>query len=266
MKAPPVRNNPGQSIADDMRADESGMPAGEMGTPPGGAPMAGQTQPDSPVSSNNPVPTPEPTPSPSPEPTPSSSPEPGKPPTPESISIGQVAIDKARDAIRTADWDLMKPLAETAESVAVTPEQKQLAETIFQYADLATFYRGAVTRAVPALSFGQEIQITETMKAMVHEADESHLTINRGKDGSGKPQLKSFPINEIPLILAHALAPYQLDMDSPEGQAAKAAYQAIGPFATAGRRSESIEILRGLQKVEGADPKGLADFLASLGG
>lgn len=254
---PPVRGNGNGSLANDMRSDD-------VGTSPSGMGMTPQQPPSSPTP--DPAPDPEPTPAPTPDPEPTPEPEPTKPPTPETISIGQVAIEKARDSIRTADWEQMKPLAETAESAAVTPQQKQLAETIYQYADLATYYRGAVLRAVPALSFGQEIQVTETMKVMVQEVSETQLTINRGKDGSGKPQLKSFAIGEIPLVLAHALAPSQLDIDSPEGQAAKAVYQAIGPFSTAGRRGESIEILRGLQKVEGADPQRLADFLDSLGG
>lgn len=184
--------------------------------------------------------------------------------SPESISIANVAIAKARDAIKTANWEMMKPLAEMAESMAVTPDQKQLAETIYQYADLATFYRGAILLAVPALPINSEIKITDTLSVMVNEADAEHLKINRGKDASGKPQYREYLIDEIPLILVRAIAPYQLDVESPEGKAAQAAYQAIWPGATAGVREESIQIFRSLSKVDGADPKRLAEFLSTL--
>ncbi|TWT91822.1 hypothetical protein [Neorhodopirellula pilleata] len=270
MTPPPVRGNPADSLSNDMRSDDPGMSTDSMGMTTGNPTMpepmtpANQTPPAN-VPSDPPV-TPEPTPAPAPSPTPTPPPATMNAPSPEEISMGQVAIDKALEAIRSADWESMKPLAEASESAAVTPEQKQLAETLYQFADLATFYQGAVQRAVSALTFGEEIQVTKTMKAMVHQVNENQLTINRGKDASGKPQLNTFPINQIPLIIAHALAPNQLDIDSPEGQAAMATYQAIGPFATAGRRNESIEILRGLEKVDGADPQRLADFLATLGG
>ncbi|SMP37953.1 hypothetical protein SAMN06265222_10155 [Neorhodopirellula lusitana] len=186
-----------------------------------------------------------------------------KPPTDAEIAAGQLAIGVARDAVRTAKWDQMVSLAEQAESKAVTDKQELDAMTLYQYADLATFYRGAITRALAGLKVNSEIKITSTRNVLVNEVDANHLKVMLGKNN-----YKEYTLDELPFVIAHELASYQLKTDTPAEQsqatAAKAAFQAIAAQATPGHRQQSIEMFRGLASLDGADPQRLANFLESL--
>ena len=241
----------GAELNQPTRPDPSGMPA-EMGMPSMSGMPANLGMPSQPR--NTPAATPPP-----------KKPASTKPPTEAEISAGQLSINTATDAIRMSNWDSMKSLAEMAETKAVTRDQKQQAETVYQFADLATHYRGGIRLALAELPTNSEISITNTRKVLVNEADENHLKINLGKGADGKPNLKNYQSDELPLVLAHELAGYKIDMNSPEGQAARAVFQSIASLATPGHRTESVKILRGLNQVEGADPKRLADFIEALG-
>lgn len=268
MKTPaPVAVDDRKSLGGEM---SQSMPSGQLGVS-GGAGMVPDAVPGMGMSTDSnltteprmPVPSEPPVPTPPPAKPPVS--QTSKPPTEAEISVGQLAIKTAVDAIRSPNWDTMKSLAEMAETKAVTPEQKQQAETVYQYADLATYYRGGIRKALAELPANSEISITDTRKVLVNEADEDHLKINLGKGADGKPNYKNYHSDALPLVLAHELASYKIDVSSPEGQAAKAAFQAIASLATPGHREESVKILRGLNQVEGADPKRLADFIEALG-
>ncbi|MCM2370520.1 hypothetical protein [Aporhodopirellula aestuarii] len=250
-----IPNLPGRN--DDMTGAMPNMPMpnNPVSNPPmNDGPMddVPEPQPDPPVTSPPMTQTP-----PMDTPPESGTPDPA-PPTAEKIAAGDAAIASALDAIKTRKWETMKSLAEAAEARAMTDAQKQTAETLFQFADLATFYRGAIHRAMADLVAGNEIKLTESMTFLVKQSSAEQITLYRNK--------REYPytFDDLPLSVAHALAPFQLNVSSPEGQAAKAAFQAISDKATPGHRAESIEILRSLDKVEGADPKRLADFIQSL--
>lgn len=187
-----------------------------------------------------------------------STPDAPQPPSPQEIENAEKAISASRNAIVQRNWAAMKSLAETAEEKAVTDTQKQTAETLYQFADLATYYRGAIQRAMADLVSGNEIKLTDTMTFLVQRSSADEITLYRNK------RQYEYTFEEVPLSVAHALAPFQLDVSSPEGKAAKAAFQSISEKATPGHRAESVKILGDLEKVEGADPIRLAQFVESL--
>lgn len=195
---------------------------------------------------------------PSSAPTDSSGTPSGQPPTPEEIQAAEEAIAIAQRAVRGADWKSMKQLAETAETRALTPEQKQSAETLFQLADLATHYREAIRRGMDGLEFGNEFNLTETIKVLVVESSAESITIRHGAKN------RSYPIDEIPLILADALAKLQLSDTSPTGRAARLTYRAVWPQSSPEHRTDAAAQLRQLGDVPGADPKKMADVIERL--
>ncbi len=192
-----------------------------------------------------------------PTPTPVPSPPPG--PTADQVAAGDFAIKIAREAITSADWANMKSLSETAEKTAVTDEQEQAAKTLYQFADLATHYRSGVQKAMSELVAGNEFKLTDSMTFLVQKSNAQQITLYRNK------REYSYTLDDLPLSVANALAPFGMDVSSPEGKAAEAVFQVISPKTTAGHRAQSIEILRGLSTVPRADPQRLADFIASLG-
>ncbi len=187
------------------------------------------------------------------------SPAPSTPPGPDQIPAGESALKTARDAIIAADWANMKSLCETAEKKAVTDEQKQAAETLYQFADMAVHYRSALQKSMSELVAGNEFKLTDSLTFLVQKSSAQQITLYRNK------REYSYSLDDLPLSVAHALAPFGMNVSSPEGQAAEAVFQVISPMTTAGHRAQSIEILRGLESVPGADPQKLADFIASLG-
>lgn len=180
------------------------------------------------------------------------------PATPEETAAGDTAIAAARQAITHSQWQAMKELAETAEAKAVTETQKRNAETLFQFADLATFYRGAIRRAMSDLVAGNEIKLTDSLTFLVKGSSADKIILYRNK------REYAYSFDELPLSVAHALAPFQLNVASPEGQAAKAVFQVLSPKTTPGHHEQSVKILRSLHSVKGADPKRLADFIESI--
>lgn len=179
-------------------------------------------------------------------------------PQPDQIAAADTALQTARHAIIAMDWANMKSLCEAAETTAVTDRQKQSATTLYQFADLAIHYRSAIQKAMSELAAGNEIQLTDSLTFLVQESSAQQITLYRNK------REYTYSLENLPLSVAHALAPFGMNAASGEGQAAQAVFQAISPKTTAGHRAESIEILRGLESVPGADCQKLADFIATL--
>jgi hypothetical protein len=276
LKPPPPIRADAPNLGDDVSMQPGSQPPSsqnnpamvgempEMGTPTAGTmPEMGTPEPPPMVPEPTPAPVP-PTPEPTPVPVPPT-PEPPTPEptpqmaTPEELAAGDAAIAAARTAIVSGKWDTMKSLAETAEKLAASDPQKQTAETLYQFADLATFYRSAVQKAMSDLVAGNVFKLGENMDFLVQRSSASEVVLYRNK--------REFPytLDALPISVAHALAPFALNADSPEGQAAMAVYQSISSKTTAGHRAQSVEILRGLDSVKGADPQRLAELIESFG-
>lgn len=180
-------------------------------------------------------------------------------PTVESIAAADVQIGVAIGSIRNANWGTMKADAERALEQAVTDSQKSSADTVYQIADLASYYRVGIQKAVEGLDVGNEIEIAPGLKVIVVETDVDLLVIRRGAKNF------RYTLDEMPIKMAHSLAAFEVTINAPTGQAAGAVYQSIVPGLNEGYREQALEDLRGIEgAVEGADPKQVADALEKL--
>lgn len=260
---PPAQPNSRDSLGNflsnpDALPDTSTMPGlpSEMSSPPETAPAPGmgtgmQSNVDDNMQPNTVQPTPGPEPSPTTTPSPAARPE----PTAENIAAGETAIASAEEAIRQPDWSTMKSLAEAAEKAAVTDEQVARAETLYQIADLGTYYRGGVSRAMADRTAGNEFNVTDSISLLVVEASAQQLIARRGARNY------TYTLDDLPFVVSKALAKFQLPMESETGQAAQAVYESIASKSTPEVRADAAGILRSFQNVEGADPQRIADWI-----
>jgi hypothetical protein len=169
------------------------------------------------------------------------------------------AIAEAETQIRLANWDRMKEAAARAAEAAEGSSRESYAKSLYELAELSTFYRGGIRRAIGQLGAGHEFDIVPSLKVIVVEASGDRLTLRRGAKNY------SYTLDTLPPSLSHSLATFSMPADAPTTIAAKAAYQAIAPRFNEEYREYSVELLRGLQEpVEGADAKRLADTIESL--
>ncbi|WP_236625932.1 hypothetical protein [Rhodopirellula baltica] len=260
---PPAQPNSRDSLGNflsnpDALPDTSTMPGlpSEMPSPPETAPAPGmgtgmQSNVDDSMQPNTVQPMPGPEPSPTTTPSPAARPE----PTAENIAAGETAIASAEEAIRQPDWSTMKSLAEAAEKAAVTDEQVTRAETLYQIADLGTYYRGGVSRAMADRTAGNEFNVTDSISLLVVEASAQQLIARRGARNY------TYTLDDLPFVVSKALAKFQLPMESETGQAAQAIYESIASKSTPEVRADAAGILRSFQNVEGADPQRIADWI-----
>ena len=129
---------------------------------------------------------------------------------------------------------------------------------MFQFADLATYYRGGIERSIEELDVGDVIDVTDTLKIAIVEKGEEKLVVKY----SGRT--KEFQYDELPFSLAHSLAGMSIE-PSDTRLAAKAAFQSIAPKASDAHREESIDWLRSIAgEVEGADPERVIEVIESM--
>lgn len=187
------------------------------------------------------------------------------PPEMESLSDEMIAssdktLEQVRALIREARWKEMKVAAEAALATRMTDKQKAEAEALYELADLATFYRGGIERAVAELKVGSDFEVKADFRVIIVETGEDLLVVRYSAKN------RSFSFDEFPFSLAHKLASFQVP-DSPAGAAAKAAYQAIAPLATDEHRVEAITWLREInEEVEGVHPKRVSEAIENLFG
>ena len=190
---------------------------------------------------------------------------PGAASSPEQIARltaeADAAIERASQQIRGAQWQQMKSAAERATELAMTETQKERAESLYQLVDLATYYRGGLQRSVEQLEAGDQIELPPAIAVIVVEASDAALAIRRNARNH------RYSLDELPLVVVDAVAPYSMDADEPTTRAAKAAYQAIAPQATEAHRQQATESLRAISgEVEGADPERVAAAIEKVFG
>ncbi len=168
-------------------------------------------------------------------------------------------IAQTQDAIRSAEWSTMKSLAEKALDAAKTQEQRSSAQGLYQLADLATYYRGGIERAIQGLAIGNTFDVAEGFSVIIVETGVDKLTIRYDAKS------RSFSLNELPLVLAHKLASFQVMPGEATADAAKAAYQSITPVATPPYREQAIQWLQAIDaEIEGADRDQLIAAIQSV--
>ncbi len=140
----------------------------------------------------------------------------------------------------------------------MSDSQKALAEALFELADLASYYRVGIEKAVAELKIGNDFEVTDNFRVIVVEAGENKLVVRFDAKN------RSFTLDELPWSLAHKLATFSVP-DNPTRQAAKAVYQAIAPKSSDAYREQSLQWLDQIQgEIEGADAGRVAETLRSL--
>lgn len=189
--------------------------------------------------------------------------EPNVEPAPEPLSdemIAQadLALDRVRQLIQTANWSEMKAVAEAAQDQPMSAMQQQQAEDLYAVADLASYYRVGIERAIADLKIGNDFEVTDGVRVIIVEAGPDQLVVRYDAKN------RAYSLNELPWSLAHKLGSFSMP-ENPSTEAAKAVYQAIAPNANQGYREQALQWLEEMEgEVEGADPRRLAETIRSL--
>ncbi|MEM9589084.1 MAG: hypothetical protein AAGA03_17515 [Planctomycetota bacterium] len=173
-------------------------------------------------------------------PDPVDAPDPKMPATSQQLAAATTAIDQSLKALRDADWDQMKPLAQQAVDLAITAEQIEQANGIYQVADLGTYYHGAIVRTLGQLTVGSELTVSTLTMSVVEAGSDRLVLKDRGR-------LRTFQFNEFPPVLARALAEKSLRADTSTCLAAQHVYETLAPKSRGQYRDTAIqEILIGI--------------------
>lgn len=167
-------------------------------------------------------------------------------------------MEAVRQFIKNARWKEMKQQAEKLLASRMNDAQQAEAEALYELADLATYYRGGIEKAVQALNAGNDFEITDNFRVLVVEKGDNFITILFDR------RTKTYSFDELPFSLAHKLASFEIP-NSPRQLAAKAVYQSISPMSDATSRREALAWLAEIEEsVGGEDPKRIADSLRTM--
>jgi hypothetical protein len=181
-----------------------------------------------------------------------------EPLTSELVAVADQKLQRVRELIRSANWKEMKPAAQAALEQPMSDEQRAQAEALFNLADLASYYRVGIEKAVARLNVGNDFEVTDDFRVIIVETGPDQLVVRFNAKN------KSFTFDELPWSLAHKLAGFSMPGD-PASEAAKAVYQAISPNANQAYRDQALQWLSEIQgEVEGADATQLAETIRDL--
>jgi hypothetical protein len=247
------------------RANGSGLSQADPLNNP--QPAMEPSAPMQPPTSPNPMPA-EPDPEPQPEPAPmteppTSEPEPMKPttpePDPETVAANRAKIEAVESLIQSAAWDRIKPAASELLKLELSAEQAARASSLYDIADLAVYYRGAIERGLASLETGNEFAYVDNIKMIVVEATPKSVTLRYNRRD------KSFTIDELPPRLTESLAALTLPMDKPDTIAAQALYRLIHPATNDAYRDDAFESLASVDgQLEQVDTKELQTVAQEL--
>ena len=182
------------------------------------------------------------------------------PVTDEMITEADIQLTALGMLIKSAQWDKMKPAAEKVSDLPMNDVQKLKAEALYELADLATYYRGGIEKAVKDISVGNDFEVTQDFRVIVVEKGDDFIAIQFNA------KKKTYKFDELPFSLAHKLASFTIS-DSPTNLPAKSVYQAISPMSNkdSHSRKEALEWLNGLSgDLQGADPKRITESLQTM--
>lgn len=195
-----------------------------------------------------PEPTSEPEPTPTPDPTPSKD---------EMAKANQAKIDAVVKLIQVGDWEKMKTAAEALRELELTEEQVSMAETLFDIADLATFYRGAVSRGLATLAAGATFEFGG-LDVVVVEATSDGLTIRYDRKS------KTYTIDQLPPRLMEKIASFSLPVDRADSIAGLALYRLIQDDTNTEYRVDAFEKLANVEGLDGVDAVKLLNVAQDL--
>ena len=177
--------------------------------------------------------------------------------TDEMIAEANKQLDNVAMLIKSAKWEEMKPAAEKASELPMNAEQKERAEALYEVADLASFYRGGITKAVADIAVGNDFEVKDDFRVIVVEKGDDFIAIQFNA------RKKTYKFDELPFSLAHKLASFAIPA-SPTQTAAKSIYQSISPIANEESRKEALQWLSELSDVRGADPQRISETLKQM--
>lgn len=169
-----------------------------------------------------------------------------------------IQISQLRSAISRGDWLEIKKHADAIQLMDLSNQQRTKATGLLSVADLASYYRTGIERAVAELNAGDDFEVKDGFRVLVVGKTDRSLTIRYDA------KTPKYTFDSLPLSLAHRLATFQIPT-GPTGEAAKAVYQAVAPKSTPGHRSQAIGWLRQIeQPIDGADVDTLSKTLQSI--
>lgn len=176
-------------------------------------------------------------------------PTPADTPPPEVLADvdADAAIAKVSRAITSSDWDTMRGVAEEVAAMPMSAAKSELAEGLFQLADLATFYRGGIVRGVETLTSGNDFEVTPDLRVVIVETGPDRLVVR------ANARNKTFTIDQIPFVMAKKLVTFSID-DGPTRDAAMAAFEAVSPLGNDGYRDQAVRVFERIgDQIDDAD-------------
>ena len=180
--------------------------------------------------------------------------------TPEMVLQGDQEIAAVTKLIQSADWDQMKDAAEKlSQKKQLTDEQRQRADSLYDIADLASFYRGAITRGLGTLNAGAMFEVAPGLPVVVSEANSEGLSIMVDK------RIKSYTLDSLPERLTEKLAEFALDADRPDSIAGLALYRLIHPKTNDEYKADALSLLQSVDgQLEMVDTESLQAVAAEI--
>ena len=166
--------------------------------------------------------------------------------TEDKIKANDAKIAAVAKQIQAGDWAGMKSAADGLRKLELSPEQVPLAEALYDIADLATFYRGAVVRGLATLEAGATFEFGG-LNVVVVEVAGNQLTIRYDRKS------KTFTINQLPPRLTEKLAAFSLPSDRPDSIAGLALYRLIRSDTNPEYRADAFEKLATVEGLENVD-------------
>ncbi|MCO8121834.1 hypothetical protein NHH03_08810 [Stieleria sp. TO1_6] len=188
---------------------------------------------------------------PTPDAAPATPPTP-PPPSAEMMQANQAKIAAVEQLIQSADWGQMKTAADALLKLDLPADQAKRAATLYDIADLASFYRGAIERGLATLSTGNTFEYTKDLPVIVVEAKPDELSIQYNRT------TKTFTLDDMPPRLTEKIASFSLPPDQPDAIAGLALYRLIHPGTNDEYRQAALGLLASVDgKLETVDTAAL---------
>lgn len=243
----PVNSDDPFEVGDPDVIDGSGTDANPAMMKPTDPDAAGS--PDSPPTSPSPTPDPTPAPTPTPEPNttpaPAPMPAPAEMPTMQEVQALVKALTTAREALGEMNLDIADAELAKAQPLAKLPAHQAKLDRLKQLTHYTRQFRHALEESLKGLQAGQSIPISESTVVAVVEANANTLIIKVAG------VTRRYPVNELPLGLAVALADMWLDQGQPSSQLVK------GAFVVAHKKASADNIAKARGWWEEAAARGL---------
>ncbi|MCA9221436.1 MAG: hypothetical protein KDA71_13995, partial [Planctomycetales bacterium] len=182
-------------------------------------------------------------PTPSPASTPM--PEPAEMPTMQEVQALAKALSTAREALGEMNLDIADAELAKAQPLAKLPAHQAKLDRLKQLTHYTREFRHALEESLKGLQAGQSIPISESTVVAVVEANANTLIIKVAG------VTRRYPVNELPLGLAVALADMWLDQGQPSSQLVK------GAFVVAHKKASADNIAKARGWWEEAAARGL---------